>query len=182
VICVGRFLPPDGHVVHFVDAATTLPSETTVSIGGPTRAHVNGAGAGWNPESSVWELWAPSTLDPQGSSDLHHLVFDGNWAPVSADQTPVADPAVHETFPTAVAVDPDTGFTIVHWVVPEFPYDEGRIHRAVFDAAGVEVPGSRTVLAGARRHRPTTLLAGNFLYLASDGPDGPTVERWRVLR
>lgn len=183
-VSVGRFLPPDGHLVHLFDATTLLPVGAAVPIGGPSRPHLNAAGAGWNSTDGVFELWAPtsSSTDPGADGDLRHLVFDANWAPLSAGETPVANVGVNEITPTAVSVDADTGATIVHYVVPEVPYPEGAIHRRVFDAAGIEIPGSHAILPGARRSRPTSLLLGGSLFLASDNLDGPTVERYRVLR
>jgi hypothetical protein len=130
----------------------------------------------------VFELFAPSTTDFLADGDLHFLRFDGSWSPVSADQKPVAVAGVNETMSTAVTVDDASGAMIVHYVVPEFPYEEGAIHRRVFDRTGLEVPDSHTVLPGSRRTRPTTILVGNFLFLAAEGPNGPTVERYKVLR
>lgn len=184
-VSVGRFLPPDGHVVTVVDPATMTPSLTTYAIGGTSGPHVRGAGAAWRASDGLYELWAPSALeflDPDADSDLHYLRFDSNWSHASADQKPVAEAGVNETFSTAVTVDDASGAMIVHYVVPEFPYEVGTIHRRVFDVTGLEVPGSHAVLPGARRGRPTAIIVGNHLFLAADGPNGPTVERWKLLR
>jgi hypothetical protein len=181
-VSVGRFLPPDGHVVTLVDAGTMTPSATTYAIGGVAAPHVQGAGAAWRAADGLFEFWAPSSLDPLGDSDLHFLRYDATWSQSSADQTPVDGAGVNEYLPTAVSVDDASGAMVVHYVVPEYPYEEGAIHRRVFDATGLEIPDSHEVLPGARRTRPTTIIDGNHLFLASEGPNGPTVERYRLLR
>ena len=181
-VSVGRFVPPDGHVVHLVDVGTMTPSMTTYPIGGVAGPHVQGAGAAWRMADGLFEFWAPSSLDPLGDSDLHFLRFDATWSLASADQTPVDEVGVNEYLPTAVSVDDASGAMVVHYVVPEYPYEEGAIHRRVVDATGLEIPDSHVVLPGARRSRPTSFIEGNHLFLASEGPNGPTVERYRLLR
>lgn len=186
-VAVGLPAPPDGHSVALFDIAD-FGNPAVVAIGGPTRPQRPGSGAAWRADDEVFELWSPSTLDYRGPSDLHRVLFDANWAATTADARPVADLVAVETMPTGVVVDPPSQVTIVHYVVADNPPldpnlpGSGRIHRRLFDATGVEVPGSHAVLPRASCNRPVCTILGRNLYLAYETPNGPIVERFPILR
>jgi hypothetical protein len=181
-ISVGRPVA-GGHHVHLVDAATMLEFNG-VTIGGGAFSHSRGAGAAWRKDSGVFELFAPDSILFGQASDLHRSVYDANWTLFStADETPVADPDVAETFSTAVTIDDASDTTIVHYVTPEnFVTGAGRVRRVLFDDTGNELPGSRATLQGTDRHRPSAVIVGSSLFVASEGSGSPLVERYRLLR
>lgn len=186
-VSIGIFQPSNAHTVHLLKA-TDFGIRSTVAIGGVQFPQRNGSGAAWRADDKVFEMWTPGTLDFHGPSDLHRVLYSAAWAPTTTDAKPVADLAAVETMPTAVSVDPVTEATIVHYVVADNPPldvnlpGSGRIHRRVFDAAGVEVPGSHAILPRASCNRPTSVITGNFLYLGIETPNGPVVERYSLLR
>jgi hypothetical protein len=187
-VSVGIFHPPDAHDVVVLDAAD-FGIRTTYAIGGPSYPQKSGSGAAWRAEDAVFELWSPENVGSQLPSDLHRALYDVNWSPTVADAEPIADIPDIETMPTAVAVDAGrTEATIVHYVVadsptpPGAPAGSGKIHRRIFDATGVEIPGSHTILNRPSCNRPTATILGNFLYLGVETPNGPVVERYQILR
>ncbi len=186
-ISLGIFKPSNGHTVHLLKA-TDFGIRSTVSIGSTQLPQKNGSGVAWRSGDSVFEMWTPGTLDFRGPSDLHRVLYSAAWSATTADARPVADFGAVETMPTAVSVDGPTGATIVHYVVADNPPldvnlpGSGRIHRRAFDATGVEVLGSHTILPRASCNRPTSVITGNFLYVGFETPTGPVVERFSLLR
>ena len=175
-----------GHDLYRIDVSgTNFAALAPVAIGG-TPAQSWGSGADWNPDG-YFELWTPESHVPGAASDLHLQTFESDWTPRGGDAEKVAA-AETETNPTSVLVDPQTGVTIVHYVVPDNPpLDEanpgpGRIHRRLFDTSGAEIPGSHVVVSEPGRDRPAAILLGDALYLASEGAGQPRVERYYVLR
>ena len=180
-ISFGTFSAPRGHDVHVLES--DLQDVGTIEIGRNAYAHSQGAGISWNDDDEYFELWAPDSVEPTFPSDLHRQRYTSLWQPIGPDARPVADAGVTETMPTAVALDVATGATVVHYVVPlDTVTGDGEIHRVIFDADGVEVPGSRATLLGSARNRPTAVIVGNHLYLGSSSPSGPLIERYPLLR
>ena len=187
-VSIGIFHPPDAHTVTVMDA-TDFGVRSTYPIGGGAYPQKNGAGAAWRATDGVFELWTPDNLDYHLPSDLHRVLYSAAWSPTTSDAKLVSDVPDMETMPTSVVVDATrTKATIVHYVVADSPPPSGaapgsgQIHRRIFDAAGVEIPGSHVVLKRASCNRPTTTLFGNFLYLGFETPSGPMVERYQLLR
>jgi hypothetical protein len=186
-VSVGIFHPPDAHNVTVLEP-TDFGIRTNYAIGGGAYPQKNGAGAAWRAADAVFELWTPDSLDYRLPSDLHRVLYDAAWSPTTPDAKLVADVPDMETMPTAVVVDNGrTNATIVHYVVADNPpaggpAGSGKIHRRIFDAAGVEIPGSHVILPRASCNRPTATLLGNSLYLGFETPSGPMVERYQVLR
>jgi hypothetical protein len=187
-VSVGVFHPgiPGGHTVYGYDASN-FGNPATISIGGGFFPQAQGSGAAWRGTDAVFELWSPDTLDYSRASKLHRVLYHSDWTPVTPDATlSFADPSPTETMPTAVSVDFQSGITIVHYVAadnpPKGPLGSGNIHRRLFDATGVEIPGSHTILPRIACNRPSSALIGNRLFLAYDTPTGPTVERYPLLR
>jgi len=187
-VSVGIFHAPDSHNVTVLDPAD-FGIRQSFAIGGGAYPQKNGAGAAWRANDAVFELWTPDSLDYHLPSDLHRVLYDANWSPTTNDAKLVADIPDMETMPTAVVVDTGrTNSTIVHYVVADNPplpgaaAGTGKIHRRVFDAAGVEYPDSHVVLNRASCNRPTATLLGNYLYLGFETPSGPMVERYQILR
>jgi hypothetical protein len=159
----------------------------TFDIGGGQYTHGNGAGVTWRPsnvqgQGNVFEFWAPDSTDPTQPSDLHRQTYSSLWQPQSPDEKPIADASVTETMSTAVSYDAESKVTVLHYVVPVDLAGNGVLHRVLFDANGAEIPGSHAVLDGTQRNRPSSVIAGGALYLGSSGPNGPTVERFSLLR
>ena len=185
-LAIGLFHPTNGHTVIQLNP-TDFGVRTTVSIGGGAYPQKQGSGAAWRTTDSVFELWTPDTLDFRGPSDLHRTLFNSSWSPTTPDTKPVNDPAVVETRPTAVTVDGPTGVTVLHYVAADNPPlanppGSGSIHRRLFDATGIEIPGSHKTLPRTSCNRPTSTILGNFLYLGYETPTGPIVERYPLLR
>jgi hypothetical protein len=186
-VSVGVFHPAtNGHTVHVYDGSN-LGNPATVSIGGQFYPQAQGCGAAWRGTDSVFELYSPDTLVYTGPSKIHRVLYDSNWAAVTPDATlSFADPSTTETMPTAVSVDFQSGITIFHYVVadnpPNGPLGTGRIHRRLFDATGVEIPGSHQILPRVACNRPSSALIGDRLYLAYETSGGPVVERYPLLR
>ena len=178
----GVFEPPSGHLVYLRDADLTRVAE--VAIGGGALAHGNGAGAAFHDDDDApfFDLWAPESNTFGQASDLHRQRYSPTWQSLGPETRPVADPQVQESMSTAVVLDPVTEATIVHYVVPEAASGAGRVRRVIFDAAGVEVPGSRTILAGSGRNRPTAVIVGAYLYLGVETAGAPVIERFPLLR
>ncbi len=180
-ISLGLFAGAGGHAVSVFDP--DLVDVGTFAIGGGAYAHARGAGAAWNDEDDVFEFWAPDSSGGSSPSDLHRQFYSSLWQVRTPDATPVADPTVVETMCSAVAWDARSGVTIVHYVVPtDAVTGAGTLHRVLFDAAGVEVPGSHATLSGAQRNRPTSVIVDDYLFLGSSSPAGPVVERFPLLR
>jgi hypothetical protein len=175
-----------GHTMHLYDAAN-LGNPATISIGGALFPQAQGCGAAWRGTDAVFELWSPDTLDYRGPSKLHRVLYSSAWEPVTPDaRWSFTDPSPTETMPTAVSVDFQSGITIVHYVAadnpPNGPLGSGNVHRRLFDATGVEIPGSHQILPRIACNRPSSALIGNRLFLAYDTPSGPVVERYPLLR
>lgn len=181
-VSVGRSIA-GGHRVHLIDAASMIEFNS-VAIGGGIFSHSRGAGAAWRKDPGLFEFFAPDTIVYGQASNLHHYVFDANWTLYStADDTPVADPDIAETFSTAIVVDDVSGVTVVHYLTPENPLTgAGRVQRVLFDDTGNELPGSRATLQGTDRHRPSAIIVSSSLFVASEGSASPYVERYRLLR
>ncbi len=175
------------HTVYGYDVAN-LGSPSTSTIGGAGFPQTQGAGAAWRgAPDSVFELWTDDTLDYRGPSKLHRVRYSSTWSPQTTDFSySFADPSPTETMPSAVSIDPATGIMIVHYVVadnpPQAALGTGNIHRRLFDAGGVEVPGSHFVLPTRSCYRPTSALLGDRLYVAFETQTGPVVERFPLLR
>lgn len=184
-VAVGVFHPPNGHTVYVRDAAT-LAGVSTISIGGANYPQSAGAGAVWRAIDSVYELWTPESLDWRVQSDLHRVLYTAQWVPTTADAELVNDPISVETLSTAVSVDPVTKATILHYVVADVPpaaaEGTGKIHRRIFDASGVEVPGSHSILPRASCNRPASCILNQHLFLGYETPTGQIVERFFLLR
>ncbi len=175
---------PDGHDVRLYTFNSGFSLLGTIPIGGGPLTHGEGAGVAWNPDDSVFDLWAPDTSDFGLSSDLHRQGYSAVWQSQGPDQTPVADPGTDETLSTAVVYDRESGATIVHYIVPLDASGSGELHCVVIDSDGVVIPGSDTIVAASGRSRPAAILdpLGRSIYLVSATPTGPLVERFPLLR
>ena len=186
-IFLGLPASPVGHTVFEMDGQLQDLANYSIGIGG--LAHRNGAAAQWNPSTQVFELWAPDSTTPGAASDLHRQVYSQVWDPTGADVTPIADPTVQETMVSALSIDPSTGASVVHYVVVRNTTSgTGEIHRRIYDAQGVEVPGSHAVLLDPSQkpitglNRPTSIIVLNRLFLGFETPTGPQVLRFPLLR
>jgi hypothetical protein len=185
-VSVGVYQPANkGHLVTTL-GATDFGTRTTATIGGPTRPQAPGAGAAWRTDDAVFELWTPDTLDYHGPSDLRRGLYNAAWTLQGTDPKLITDPVAVETMPTAVTVDPVTKATIVHYVVADNPLvgpaGSGKIHRRIFDASGVEVPGSHVIMPTPSCNRPAAAILGAMLFIGFETPSGVTVERHQLLR
>jgi hypothetical protein len=176
------------HAVHVLQASN-FGNRSTYSIGGAAFPQSPASGAAWRGSTeAVYELWSADTQAVQGPSDLHRVLYSATWNPTTTDARPVQDVGVTEQTPTAVAVDAATGATILHYVVPDnpplvgAPAGSGRIHRRVFNATGVEIPGSHVVLPRMSCNRPQATIWGAYLYVAYETATGFVVERYQLLR
>jgi len=174
------------HTVYQFDALN-FGNPTTIAIGGAFYPQAPGGGAAWRGTDAVFELWTPDTLDYRGPSKLHRVLYSAAWNPSTADaRLTFADPSPTDTMPTAVSVDPQTGVTIVHYVAadgqPQGPLGSGNVHRRLFDATGVEIPGSHAILPRTACNRPSSQIVGNRIFLAYETPSGPVLERYPLLR
>ncbi len=186
-VSVGVPTASAGHTVYSLPA-TAFGTRSTYSIGDALHPQSAGSGVVWRPLDSVYELWTPDTLDWHGPSDLHRQYFDSAWSTSVPDETPVAGSET-ETMPTAVSVyqgdGPGKGVTILHYIVPDSPpvgpAGSGTLHRRLFDASGVEIPGSHAVLTGGARNRPTSFILGDSIYVGVEPSTGPVVHRYALL-
>lgn len=183
-VSVGMPRPPYGHTVYQYVADATLRSVgTPLLIGGASWPQAPGSSAVWRTDQGVYEMWSPDSIVYGAPSDLHHVIYSPSWGAITTDSKPVADPNVSETFCTSVVLDADTGATIVHWVEPSNALTgQGRLHRVLFDAIGVEIPNSRATLGNVERNRPAAFISGNALYVAAEGPSGAVVTKYSLLR